>query len=219
MSTRSTRTLSLVSILALALAGCRAPRGETVEDKRAYARRMRDEALADLFAANPSLRARLENTAGYGVFSNIGVKIFLLGTGHGYGLVVDNESGRETYMRMAEVGAGLGLGIKDFRAVFLFRNRGSLGRFVDQGWEFGGGAEAAAIAGDTGVAAAAEGSVGASGATAGSGGAFGVGAEGGDAQETLGGPIEVYVLTKAGISLQATVSGTKYWKDGDLNAP
>lgn len=206
-------------VFGLALAACRAPKGETAEDKRAYARRMRDEALADLTGANPSLRSRLENAAGYGVFSNIGIKVLLLGTGHGYGMVVDNASGQETYMRMAQVGAGLGLGIKDFRAVFLFRDRSTLERFVEQGWEFGGGAEAAAIASDTGVAAGAQGSAGAAGAAAGSGGAYGIAGESGDAQGSLGGPLEVYVLTKAGISLQATVSGTKYWKDGELNAP
>jgi len=29
--------------------------------------------------------------------------------------------------------------------------------------------------------------------------------------------IRIYKLTKNGLALQATIQGTKYWKDGDLN--
>ena len=31
------------------------------------------------------------------------------------------------------------------------------------------------------------------------------------------GGMEIYQFTESGIALQATVSGTKYWKDGKLN--
>jgi hypothetical protein len=36
--------------------------------------------------------------------------------------VRDNKTGRDTYMKMGEVGVGLGVGIKDFRAVFVFHS-------------------------------------------------------------------------------------------------
>jgi hypothetical protein len=29
--------------------------------------------------------------------------------------------------------------------------------------------------------------------------------------------MEIYTFTEAGIALQATVAGTKYWKDDELN--
>ena len=29
--------------------------------------------------------------------------------------------------------------------------------------------------------------------------------------------IEIYSMTESGLALQATVAGTKYWKDKDLN--
>jgi hypothetical protein len=29
--------------------------------------------------------------------------------------------------------------------------------------------------------------------------------------------MEIYTFTESGIALQATVAGTKYWKDDDLN--
>ena len=35
--------------------------------------------------------------------------------------------------------------------------------------------------------------------------------------EAVLGGITIYQLTKSGLALQATVKGTKYWKDDDLN--
>jgi lipid-binding SYLF domain-containing protein len=93
-------------------------------------------------------------------------------------------------MKMGEAGIGFGLGVKDFRAVFVFRDRTTMDRFISSGWEFGGHADAAAKAGDKG------------------------GAVGG---ELLLDGITVYQLTQNGLALQATVKGTKYWKDDELN--
>ena len=40
----------------------------------------------------------------------------------------------------------------------------------------------------------------------------------GDSMATsTGAGMEIYRLTQAGVSLQAQVAGTKYWKDGTLN--
>ena len=65
-----------------------------------------------------------------------------------------------------------------------------LNHFVTSGWNFGGQADAAAKAGDKGGAVGAEGNVGA---------------------------MTIYQLMKNGLALQATVQGTKYWKDDELN--
>lgn len=93
-------------------------------------------------------------------------------------------------MKMGEIGVGLGMGIKDFRAVFVFHDEATLSRFIESGWEFGAHADAAAKAGDTGAAVAGE---------------------------MLINGITVYQLTENGLALQATVKGTKYWKDDSLN--
>ena len=65
-----------------------------------------------------------------------------------------------------------------------------LTKFVESGWEFGGHADAAAKAGESGAEASGEGAIG---------------------------PIKVYAMTESGLALQATVTGTKYWKDKSLN--
>jgi len=59
------------------------------------------------------------------------------------------------------------------------------------GWDAGAHADAAAKAGESGAEVSAEGDI-------------------------ISG-IEVYSMTESGLALQATIAGTKYWKDGKLN--
>ena len=182
------RYACLLSIVALA--ACKTASGSNVDEKRASTRQMRDEALKELFQREPSVKAKLEGAPGYATFSNFGAKIFLAGTGNGYGMLVDNKTGKETFMRMAEVNVGLGLGVKDFRAVFVFTDAGVMKKFAESGWDFGG---------DAGAGAKKEG-------------------EGADASAAASAQgMWIYVLTKTGVELQATVGGTKYSKDDELN--
>lgn len=210
-------TLRRIAIFLLALAAatlaCATPKGGSVEEKRAYVRKMRDDTLREAIAIQPALEGKLASAAGYAVFTTLSVKLFVLNPGHGFGLTVDNQGGGETFMRMAKVGAGVGVGLRDLRAIFLFRDRGTLNAFVTRGWQFGGDAEAAAKAGDKGAAAGVQAKVVEGGATVG-----GVGhASTTGADLTAGAGIEVYQFTQSGLALSATVAGTKYWKDAELN--
>ncbi len=128
---------------------------------------------------------------GYAVFSNANVNIIFASFGGGYGVVKNNTTGKHTYMKMGELGIGIGLGVKDFRAIFIFHDKATMNKFIESGWQVGGHADAAAVADDKGV-----------------------GAVGG---EVLIDNITIYQLTKTGLALQATVKGTKYWKDDELN--
>lgn len=176
---------------ALALSGCSTPKGESASERRAYVQTMADKALADLYAERPDLRDRVNSAAGYGAFSTIGTNLIFVSTGGGFGLVHDNSTGEDTYMRMGEAGVGIGIGVKDFRAIFVFSTQRALDGFVEDGWTFGGDADAAAKTGDQGGAAGARGAI--------------------------GDEITVYQLTENGLALSATVSGTRYWKDEELN--
>jgi lipid-binding SYLF domain-containing protein len=182
-------------VLPLAIIGllvsCATPKGFTKQEQRSHVLKMKDETLAKLYAEKPETRSMVKKAAGYGVFSNIGTYIFLLAGGSGYGVVVDNSTGQKTYMKMRSLGVGVGMGVKDFRAVFIFKNKEVLNEFVNKGWEFGGQADAAAKSGDKGGAAS------------------------GEAYVEPG--IIIYELTEAGVALQATIAGTKFWKDKDLN--
>ncbi len=163
------------------------------DTQRAEIRQMRDEVLRELFKLKPEVESRLKKAEGYAVFSNVGVNLILASFAGGKGIVVEHGfiSDDETFMKMGSAGIGLGLGVKDFRAVFIFTDEDMLEKFVEKGWDFSGQADAAAKSNEKG------GSVEASG--------------------TILPGMEVYQLTKNGIALQATIQGTKYWKDKELN--
>lgn len=186
---RSTIRTALLLVLTTVVTSCTAP-GETSKDRRDHIQRMRQEVLSDLYQAHPAAQNEIASAPGYAVFSNRNVNIIFASGALGYGVAVDNATGASTYMRMAEGGIGLGLGVTDFRAVYVFTKRHIMDRFVDQGWQFGADADAAAKASEKG------------------------GAVGG---ELLLDGIKVYQMTEAGLALQVTVKGTKYWKDSELN--
>lgn len=183
----------LVVALALAgAAGCAGPKGDTVAEQRRTAQNMRSVTLRKLYRIRPGARRVVRRAKGYGVFSNVGVNILLISGAGGYGVVRDNRTGKDTYMKMASGGIGLGLGVKDFRGVFVFTRRSALRQFVNKGWNASAQADAAAKAGKKG------------------------GAVGGAVDVAPG--IKLYQITENGLALQATIQGTKYWKDDELNA-
>ncbi|HEU5136955.1 MAG TPA: YSC84-related protein [Steroidobacteraceae bacterium] len=147
--------------------------------------------LEALYKANPEARGLIQKAAGYATFSNFGMKILFVGGGKGKGVVVDNKSKRTTFMNMGEAQAGLGMGAKKFRVVFVFQQAAAMNKFIDEGWAFGGQATAAATTGDTG------------------------GAMQGAASVAPG--VWMYQLTDKGLAAEITAKGTKYWKDKDLN--
>ena len=181
-----------VTVLAvIALTGCLQASGSTADEKRASVQQMRTETLGKLYALRPEARAQIRKAAGYGVFSNAGINVILFSAGSGWGIVKDNATGKDVYMKMLSGGIGLGLGVKDFRGVFVFTTREALTGFVEHGWDASAQADAAAKAGEQGAAYA---------------GAIDV-APG----------IKLYQITESGLALQATIQGTKYWKDDELS--
>src|SRR5512134_1107589 len=100
-------------------------------------RKMADQTLERLYKVQPNARAAVSKAAGYAVFSNFGMKILVVGGGSGKGVLFDNQSKKSTYMKMAEVQAGLGLGVKKFRLVWVFEKKSDLDRFANSGWELG----------------------------------------------------------------------------------
>ena len=177
----------LISIL---LAGCATTKGTTPRDRRQAILDMKNEALRDLYKVRPWTRNQVARAPGYAVFSDANINVIFASFGGGYGVVRNNKTGKYTYMKMGELGIGLGLGVKDFRAIFVFHDYATMRRFIESGWEFGGHVDAAAKASDKGAA---------------------VGGE------VLLDNITIYQLTESGLALQATIKGTKYWKDDGLN--
>jgi lipid-binding SYLF domain-containing protein len=123
----------------LMLAASRAAFGADNRAKeQAEVRKAGQSALNALYKAQPSARKAVESAAGYAAFSNFGMKILIAGGGTGKGIAVNNKTKAVTYMRMAEIQAGLGLGVKKFQLVWVFENEQALDSFINSGWEFGG---------------------------------------------------------------------------------
>jgi lipid-binding SYLF domain-containing protein len=177
-------------LLSFTLVACASMGSGSNVDKRQQIMSMKNETLTQLFANKPDTRSQLNSAPGYAVFSNANVNLFLVSAGTGYGVVKNMSTKQHTYMNMAEGGVGLGLGAKDYRMVMVFNTTVAMNQFINSGWTFGGNADAAAKAAEKG------GSV-----------------EG----EAYYGDVSVYTFTETGLALQATVKGTKFWKDKELN--
>jgi len=187
--------MNMRGIAALAVSAClmvpAAAGAATKAEEQADIRKMEQETLARLYKAVPSAKGAVEKAAGHAVFSNFGMKIFVAGGGSGKGVAVDHASKKATFMKMAEIQAGLGIGVKKFRLVFVFDSKQALDAFVNSGWEFGGQASAAAKSGDKGASYQ------------------------GAASVSPG--VWLYQLTDTGLAAEITAKGTKYYKDNDLN--
>jgi lipid-binding SYLF domain-containing protein len=187
---KKTAILLTLLVLSLALTGC-SPGGKLTNDEKIQAiNTMADETLQRLYTEKPSTKDEVKEAAGYAAFSNANVNIIFVGVGGGYGVVVDNATGDKTYMKMGSGGVGFGIGVKDFRQVMVFNTKETMDLFVDSGWTFGGHLDAAAKAGDKGGEASGEAAIG---------------------------QVKVYSMTESGLALQAMGTGTKYYKDKELN--
>jgi lipid-binding SYLF domain-containing protein len=161
------------------------------QESQAEVKKVADQALAAVYKAQPSAKKAVESAAGYAAFGNFGMKILVAGGGSGKGVAVNNKTKAVTYMKMAEVQAGIGMGVKKFQLVWVFETEKALNEFVTSGWAIGAQATAAAKAGGKGDSY--------QGAVAVAPGVW------------------LYQLTGDGLALELTAKGTKYYKDTDLN--
>ena len=74
------------------------------------------DTLQRLYRAEPKTKLAIKHAYGYAVFSDLGVKILFGGTGNGKGVAINNKTRHETYMKMVELQAGLGVGVDKFRS-------------------------------------------------------------------------------------------------------
>ncbi len=184
-----TRCIIFLCVFALAMAT-----NASAEDKEKQQKKIQaatQETLQRLYQAEPKTKRVITRAYGYAVFTDLGVKILFGGTGNGKGVAINNKTKRETYMKMIELQAGLGVGVDKFQVVFVFDNQPAFDGFVNSGWEFGGQTTVAAKAGDKGDAMA--------GAVAVSDGVW------------------MYQLTDTGLAADISATGTKYYKDDQLN--
>jgi lipid-binding SYLF domain-containing protein len=191
MKNVTARSLLWLLAATLMLGSGGAVQAASKEAQRAEVRKVTSQTLQRLYKLQPAAKGVLEKSAGYATFSNFGMKILVAGGGKGEGIAVNNDTKQETFMKMVEVQAGLGFGIKKFRLVWVFETQSAFDKFVNSGWELGGQATAAAQVSGQGAWVA--------GAMSVSPGVW------------------LYQLTDNGLALELTAKGTKYYKDDALN--
>ncbi|GHD67686.1 lipid-binding SYLF domain-containing protein [Jeongeupia chitinilytica] len=161
------------------------------ETQRSELKQMASQTLTQLYKTYPSSKAVIARSAGYAVFDNFSAKIMLAGGNSGQGIAVNRGTGHVTYMDMLGAQAGLGLGAKSYRQVFVFKSKSALNEFIRSGWQFGAQANASAKADNQGADAA--------GAT------------------SVAPGVWMYQMTETGLAAEATLTGSKYSVDDELN--
>jgi lipid-binding SYLF domain-containing protein len=182
--------LLTAGVAMLALASGSALAESTKAEKQAELRKVSNATLQDFYKADPKIKGQLAKAPGYATFTTYGLS-FLIGGAGGKGLVHDKKSGKNTFMDMAQASAGVQIGASQSRILIVFKNSQAMKKFVDEGWEFGGGGGVQAGAGGKSV--------------------------GPGQGENLISDAMYYTLTPNGLQAGGAVAGTKFWKDKDLN--
>ena len=188
---KMTTWLMMALVLCLMTGTVSAADADKVVKERAEIEELSDKALANLYEKVPSAERIIENCYAYATLSNTGIKLGLFGDAHGRGVAVNNETGERLYMRMKEMGVGLGLGVKEYDLIFVIGTETAWNSFISGDIKFASSAEAAASDGVTGDSI--------EGASIAANGVW------------------VYQMTKKGLTLDASIKGTKIYPDKKLN--
>ena len=185
--------LSLILVVCVGIQGCAtAPKTQSqVDEQRADVQAMANQTLDQLYQQYPGAQTKVQNAAGYAIFSDTGLKFMFGGGAHGKGVAVNTATNQPTYMKMIELQPGFGFGAEKFRVVFIFDSQQAFDKFVTSGWELGANAMAAAKS-----------------STQGGGGQMGASVSKG---------VTMYQLTEKGIIVGISITGAKYYKDDALN--
>ncbi len=190
MNTIRITTVLLGVISTVLLTGCASPKGDTAMEKRLHVNDMRADAVNIFYQRVPSMRGELEKAAGYGVFSGFSTHTIIVSSGNGFGVIRDNQTGQDTYMRALKLGGGLGAGFEDIYAVVVFTDPKVMRDVLRDGWGVTGKATASAKVGETGDA-----------------GAMVITVPG----------MKIYRFAKNGVMLGGAIEGAKVWPDKELN--
>lgn len=161
------------------------------KEERKEIQQTKKEALNELYKLYPEAKSEIAQSKGYAIFGNTGVNLFVVSSSRGGGIAHDNTTGKETYMKMISAGAGLGIGVKKYYAIFIFSSTKAFTSFIEDGWSAETQADAAAKSENQGEAVA--------------------------AGMSIAPDIMLYQITDVGFAAQATIQGTKYIVDDDLN--
>lgn len=162
----------------------------TKAEKQAEVIKSTQAALQKFYKAKPDLKGAVAKAPGYAVFTTYGVS-FLIGGSGGTGLVHDNKTKKNTFMKLGSASVGFQLGASEDDVLVIFNNAAAMNDFIKNGWSATGGVTATAGAENKSVGG-------------------GMGSSAMDNSQT-------FTLTKNGLAAGLAIEGIKAWKDDELN--
>ena len=102
---------------------------------------MVDATRSTLHEQHQDIAAKLDNGPGYAVIAMTTTKIPGIGTGLGYGVIIDSRSDKRSYIKVTQFEVGGGLGAQRFKTVIVFKDPVLLERTIKGGWHFESSAE------------------------------------------------------------------------------
>ena len=182
----------MITVVGLFAAGCASsPEGDTVKEKQADIKQNAIKTLDRLYKQYPDTKKEVANAPGYAVFSNVGYSILITNFANGYGVVHNNETGKDTFMHMKQFGLGIGGGKKDYQMVMIFETKDAMNNLIDNGSLFGAGGSASFKSENDKET-------------------------GGTGEDVVQG-IKIYELTDKGFIITGNVSGASFKIDPELN--
>mgnify|MGYP002623891978 CR=1 FL=1 len=183
--------LALTILFCMLTATAFAASKDSAAEQRWEVDQLSAKTLQKLYAKYPAAEKIIGECYAYATLSNSGVKVLFIGSSHGRGVAINNETGEKVYLRMKELSAGLGLGAKEYNLIFLLNTPEAWENFIAGKTRFGASAEASA---NDGV----------------SGGSI-------EGAEYVAPGVWLFQMTTKGLTLEATLKGTKIYKDKKLN--
>lgn len=154
---------------------------------------MRDATLKRLYKVKPAVRNEIAKAEGYAVFDANQANVILLVAGSGEGVLVDNATGQNTFMKMKRLGTGPGIGFKKYKQIMVFKSRKLVDTFKTVGADVTASSDATFKLSEHNEGKGVDGVV------------------------SLDPMVSVYQITDKGALLQANWGGMAYLPNSDLN--
>jgi len=144
--------LGILTIALVVLGSCTTLSPEGEGPGRPELDAMSEQAITALLATKPELQALLDKSVGYAVIDMTMTKIPVVGTGAGYGVVVDKRSNTRSYIQVSQFEVGGGMGAEKFQLLIVFDDGKLVDRAATGTWHYEAGADAVAGSGSAATA-------------------------------------------------------------------
>lgn len=152
------RLFLICSLMAAALftLGCSTPKGTLPSEKAASIQLMHDQSLPMFIERHPEIRDLVAKSYGYALLSRDNITIWFVGFGGGYGVAVENSTGKRTYLKDAHVNLNFIGDLRDYRSLLIFHSARAFNNYLTGSWDCGVNAEVALTSRDRGFEDSAE---------------------------------------------------------------